>query len=90
MTDGPDDRDADLLDDDGQTEVIACPACGADVYAEADRCPRCGEWITSEAIGRAGPGRGRSRWWPWVVAALIALIVIVWVLGGWPLGGVAP
>ncbi len=60
-------QDIDLVDaGDDESETVACPHCGADVYEDADRCPRCGEWIT------AGGG---SHWPLWVAGVAVLLIL---------------
>ncbi len=80
MTDlGPDDHDADLFDD--AADVIDCPHCGAEVYAYAEKCPGCGVWLQMRHRQVKGFGRTRHAIWPWVVAALVAVIVLVWVVG---------
>jgi hypothetical protein len=77
-SDSLDDReypDADDLDD-GSTDTVVCPHCGADVYEDADQCPECGMFLLSDtrvwsskslgwiALGLLG-----------VVAAILALIL---------------
>ena len=70
---GPSRQDLrDLSDDD--TDVTPCPACGADVYEDAERCPHCGAYIV--------PGRAGAGWRRWVViAAVLALAgLVVWLI----------
>lgn len=52
-------------DDDDESETIACPACGADVYEDAERCSSCGEYIiaSSSGSGSAYLWKGRPIWW---------------------------
>jgi hypothetical protein len=50
--------DDDWPDDPDESDVVTCPACGADVYEDAEQCPACGEWIT----GPTHPLSGRP-WW---------------------------
>ena len=60
---GPLDQD---LVDNGE-DSISCPACGRDVYEDADQCVHCGEWIIP-STSRAG-----GLHWLWSVAAILAL-----------------
>ena len=68
---GPSQADLDELDDDS-IDVAPCPACGADIYADAERCPHCGRYVT--------PGRGAVRWPWWVAAAALAAAALAWVV----------
>ena len=65
---GDDDPDGPLAQDlvDDGDDAVPCPACGGDVYEDADQCPHCGEWIIPQATG------ARGRHWVWIVAALLA------------------
>ncbi len=69
---GPDDNDADLMDDD-KIELIKCPNCGRMISELAQQCPFCKEWIVG--TGQAGAFQGR-RWW-WVVLAIIGIAMFV-------------
>ncbi|MBN2216756.1 MAG: hypothetical protein JW719_05230 [Pirellulales bacterium] len=63
-------------DEDDGTPTAPCPACGADVYEDADRCPVCGVYITP-----SGPGRlwaGRPLWW--MVLGILGIVAVVVVL----------
>ncbi len=62
--------------DDGLTETVPCPSCGADVYDEAEQCPYCGNHITSPT----NPWGGRSAWW--VALAVLGLVATVLALSG--------
>lgn len=60
-----------------ETDTVDCPACGAEVYEDADCCPLCGEFLTLSS--GSGPWQGRSGWWiaagvAGVVATVFALI----------------
>jgi hypothetical protein len=77
MDDRFDDDDTDDWDD-AASETVACPACGAEVYAEAICCPACGEYVTHSTSLFAG----RPWWWVALgVAGVIAVIVTSLVLG---------
>lgn len=74
---GPDDHDADLFDDEDGDELAECPACGAAIFADAERCPSCGHWISrSERIDR---DERRQRLWK-LVAGLLAVLLVLWLL----------
>jgi predicted RNA-binding Zn-ribbon protein involved in translation (DUF1610 family) len=76
--DDPDDWDVEDaeedLDDDGETAVLPCPACGAEVYEDAERCPRCGEYIVRRLRGWEG-----RPWW-WVPLGLLGIGAVIWAL----------
>ena len=61
-------------DDDGETCVLPGPACGAEVYEDAERCPHCGEYI----VRRLQNWEGRP-WW-WVVLGLLGIGAVIWAL----------
>ena len=69
FSDRHDPQETDLSDDD-ETQVAACPACGEDLYEDADRCPYCGEWVVRTLDG------GR-RHWVWIVAAVLAAAAMI-------------
>jgi len=69
---GPGPRDADLTDDE-RTETVACPACGVQIYENADRCPLCGEYVVTS--GKTA--HRRSGWWVLVALALIAGLLLM-------------
>ena len=58
--------------DEGEAETLPCPACGVEVYEEAEQCPACGEYITFAHRPLAGWSTG------WVllgIAGVVATIV---------------
>ncbi|MBS3734136.1 MAG: hypothetical protein KGY99_04345 [Phycisphaerae bacterium] len=71
---GPDEIDADLLDNEAASETLRCPSCGAEIYADSERCPYCGCYLTVDARTRSG-----ATGWLWAlfaVAAMVALILL--------------
>lgn len=84
---GPDEEpqqaDLDAFGEDGPTDTLPCPNCGADVYEGADRCPHCRQWITSWAPPPGPADTVTIRWW-WIVLAILLAVgaVVVW-LGPW-------
>lgn len=38
------DREADMIDN-GETDVVPCPACGWMIYEDAEQCPSCGQYV---------------------------------------------
>lgn len=73
-----DDFDDSPDDDSEVAEVIRCPACGADVYEDAEQCPECGEWITFSTR----PFAGRSLWFIVIGALGIGATIAALVLAG--------
>ncbi len=61
-------------DDELETDVVDCPACGAEVYEDAIRCPVCGEYITHSSSVWAG----RSPWW--IALGLAGVIAVIFAL----------
>jgi hypothetical protein len=73
-----DDED-DFPDDDSDvSELVRCPACGAEVYEDAEQCPACGEWITISTH----PLAGRSLWFIAIGVLGIVVTIAVLVLAG--------
>jgi len=72
VDDDPQSVDLDELGGD-ETSTAACPACGAEVYEDADRCPACGRYITPG-------GAGSMKCWWWIALALAALGLIVYLM----------
>ena len=63
------------LSEDDEHDMVACPACGGGISELAERCPLCGEWIIR------GPGpSGRQRLFLAVVAALLIVLLLIWLL----------
>ena len=74
--DAPDDLDdreypdADSWEDDS-TDTRACPACGTDVYEDADQCPVCGEFLTPD-----------TRLWSdkptwWIILGILGIVTLI-------------
>jgi len=72
---GPSQADLDELGDDGPTDVAPCPACGAEIYEDADRCGACGQYVTVRHSSRA------AGLWLWIVVALAILGLLGWLIG---------
>lgn len=68
---GPQDIDLEQLGDQEDSETVPCPACGAEVYKDADRCPVCGQYVVTRA-------EGRPSQWKWVMVALMILAIAIW------------
>lgn len=62
--------------DPDETDVIACPKCGGEIYEDAERCPLCGEYVTRSASAL----EGRPGWY--VVLAVLGVIGTIIVLSG--------
>lgn len=68
---GPQEVDLRDLGEQGESETITCPACGAEIYEQAQQCPFCGEYIV-QSTAMSTPGG-----WKWLVIALAALGLVV-------------
>jgi hypothetical protein len=67
-------EDEDPVGADDEVETVPCPACGQEVYEDADQCPKCGEWII--------PLAGRRSAWPKLVAVVLIAALLFGVLAG--------
>ncbi len=61
-------------DDDDPSDVVDCPACGAEVYEQAEQCPACGEYIIHET------NLWSDRPVIWIVLGLLGIFAVVYVL----------
>jgi zinc-ribbon domain len=84
MRDDDDDEEEEDLDDvwaeddADETDVVPCPACGAEVYEDAEQCPACGQSI----VHGTSPWRGRPRWW--ILLGLAGIAAVLWWIIPWP------
>ena len=62
--------DADPWEDDS-TDTRECPACGADVYEDADQCPVCGEFLMPDTHVWSD----KPTWW--IVLGILGIITLV-------------
>ena len=44
--------------DDDDTELVACPSCGEEIFEDAEQCPCCGDYV----VHSASPLAGRPLW----------------------------
>lgn len=68
--------DAEGYDDADEDDTLPCPACGRQVYEDADQCPYCGEWIIPLR------GRGGLPSWARVAGAVLAGLLLLGLLTG--------
>jgi uncharacterized membrane protein YvbJ len=69
-----------LHDDDPDDDAtVPCPACGADLFDDADQCPHCGHWITDADRRTQAAASGPSRFVR-VVAIVMILIFLASIL----------
>ena len=58
-------------------ETQACPACGADIFEDAERCPECGQYVVDSESAISA--------WPWWLFALglagTVAVILAWSLG---------
>lgn len=66
----------DWSDEDEDSEVLPCPSCGAEVFAEAEKCPACGDWIVESPHTL-----DRMPTW-WIVLGLLGVAATIWALAG--------
>ena len=74
---GPDDFDADLLDD-GE-DGGHCPHCGRLIYTDTEQCPHCRTWLTLGDKTAMTDRRARihRRWLVVIILALVAALVLL-------------
>ena len=63
-------------DDDSAAETVPCPACGADIYEEAEQCPVCGEYVVHNNRVLAG----KPGWY--LLLAVLGVIAAIASLAG--------
>ena len=73
MPDEWDDFDDASVDAEGDelTDTVPCPACGAEVYEDAEQCPVCGEYIMPDTHTWSG----KPTWW--IVLGLLGILAVV-------------
>ena len=57
-------------------DTAYCPACGAEVFDQAEACPACGSWIGGATESRPPLDAARRRRWL-VLAGLAALAALL-------------
>lgn len=72
---GPGEHDVHLLDDD-VNDTVACPHCGKQILAWADRCHRCGTYLGVEAWRAERPGPRIV----WMAAVGLVIAAMLWFL----------
>jgi hypothetical protein len=65
--------------DDGLGDLLNCPECGAEVYADAERCPECEAWIRPTA---GGPVSHWPTWMKWLGLVGIGTTVLGLIVAG--------
>lgn len=68
--------DGEGFEENDSTDVLPCPACGTEVYEEAQQCPACGEYI----LRHISPFSGKPLWY--VLLGLVGVGAVVLVLSG--------
>ena len=58
-------------DESAESETVPCPACGTDVYEEAEQCPACGEYIVHDTRVWSG----KPIWW--ILLGLAGIIAVI-------------
>ena len=58
---------------DEESETVACPECGADVYEDAETCPHCGNFIVHSSSGYLW--RNRPIWW--IAFGLLGILAVI-------------
>ena len=66
----------DWPEDDAAAETLPCPACGAEIYEEAQQCSVCGEYVLHD---RSTLG-GKPGWY--LLLGVLGVIAVVVVLSG--------
>ena len=74
MDDDSDESDFSGFDtsDPDEDATAPCPACGAEIYDDAERCPECGHYLSREDAPRA-----KVPLWI-IVGAILCLVIVVW------------
>lgn len=81
--------DDDWDDDDSydtSDDLIVCPACGAEIFAEAEQCPACRHWLTREEGDEremVWSKRGPSRMMKVFALVALGLILLMFIAFVW-------
>jgi hypothetical protein len=63
--------------DPDEDATAPCPACGAEIYDDAECCPECGHYQSREDAPRV-----KIPLWIFVGAILCLVIVVWWIVAG--------
>ena len=74
------DEEQDTWDEEDDDYTLPCPACGAEVYEDAEQCPACGEYILESDQHSGYAWRNRPLWWILLGAAGIIAVISTLVL----------
>ena len=66
-------EDDEWPEDDDEIETVPCPACGKEVYEEAERCPYCGDYIVHSSSGYVW--KNRPVWW--IVLGVFGILAVI-------------
>ena len=64
--------------DDGEPDLIQCPECAREVFADAEQCSQCGHYFV--AAERCHPTMRGFGWLGWLIVALLLIILLSGVL----------
>jgi hypothetical protein len=56
--------------DEDESDTVACPACGAEIYEDSERCPVCGDYLTAQT----SVWNGRPFWW--IALGLLGIVAV--------------
>ena len=59
-------------DDPDELDLVTCPACGEEIYEEAEQCPECGHYMVR---GSNSPLRTAPNWY--VAIALLGIVAVI-------------
>ena len=62
--------------EDDRSETLPCPACGAEIYEDAEQCPACGQYVVRQT--RVLFGKGGC----YALLAVAGIVAVVLVLSG--------
>ena len=58
--------------EDDEADTLVCPACGSEVYEDAEQCPYCREYLTSPSTSVLA-----DRPWWFVLLALLGMVAVI-------------
>lgn len=64
----------------GDDQDAWCPACGAQVWDDAEFCPECGDQIGGRTSSRSPVERELQQRWVMVVGLLVLLAFLWWLV----------
>jgi hypothetical protein len=64
----------DFVEEPAEVDLVPCPACGAEIYEDAEQCPKCGQYIVPDTRAWSG----KPLWW--MLLGLVGIAAVIYTL----------